>query len=497
MSNRATSAKVARTGAHRSLADEIGDWSGGTGPLYRQLATAIARAIERGSIAHGSRLPAERALAVAISVSRGTAVAAYDQLVGDGLIERRRGSGTYAVGPGTLALPAGREGSALVARLVDRSAGTSDVVDLSISVLHDAGALPPGGVTTADLVEVVPDTGYSPWGLTGLRAAVADLLGGWGLPTQPEQVVITTGAQQAISIAAACWVRPGDVVVVDDPTYPGAVSAFTAAGAELVGVPVDAVGVQPGPLRAALAGRPALVYLQSTLHSPTGVVLAEGRRAAIAALLADARVPLVEDVALAGLAWSAGPPPIAAHAPEQPIAVVGSLSKLLWGGLRLGFVRAPEPVALRFARVKATHDLGSSIVSQLLAERVLRSPDWPRRAMVRNDALRSGYRLLASLLAARLPSWRWVEPSGGLSLWVQLPLPIARPFAELALRHGVAVATADALSSTDGHADRIRLSFARPDADLRLGVDRLAAAWSARDRLTGATPAGGGEQRIP
>src|SRR5437588_1917956 len=304
MSTRATSAKVARIDVLRLLAEEIGDWSGGSGPLYRQLATAIARAVERGAVAHGSRLPAERALAAAISVSRGTAVAAYDQLVAEGLIERRRGSGTYAIGRGSLALPAGREGSALVARLVDRSARPTDVIDLSISVLHDAQALPPVGVTSTDLIGVAPDTGYSPWGLVGLRTAVADLLDTWGLPTRPEQVVITTGAQQAISIAAACWVRPGDVVVVDDPTYPGAVSAFTAAGAELIGVPVDSRGVRVDALRSALADRPALVYLQSTLHSPTGVVLAEGRRDAIATLLAEARVPLVEDIALAGLAWS-------------------------------------------------------------------------------------------------------------------------------------------------------------------------------------------------
>lgn len=482
MAARATSAKVARIDVLRSLAEEIGDWSGGTGPLYRQLATAIARAVERGAVARGSRLPSERALAAAISASRGTVVAAYDQLIADGLIERRRGSGTYAMGPDTLALPAGREGSALVARLVDRSAGPTEVIDLSISVLHDAGALPPVGVTSADLLGVAPDTGYSPWGLTGLRAAIADLLDGWGLPSRPEQVVITTGAQQAISIAAACWVRPGDIVVVDDPTYPGALSAFTAAGAELVGVPVDRGGIQVSALRTALAERPALVYLQSTLHSPTGVVLAESRRSAIAALLAEARVPLVEDIALAGLAWCPAPAPIAAHAPRQPIAVIGSLSKLLWGGLRLGFVRAPEPVALRFARVKATQDLGSSVVSQILGERALRSPEWPGRAAIRNDDLQARCRLLTSLLRERLPRWRWTEPSGGLSLWIELPEPVARPFAELALRYGVAVATADALSVTHGHADRIRLSFAPPASDLRRGVERLAEAWSAHER---------------
>jgi DNA-binding transcriptional MocR family regulator len=479
MSTRATSAKVARAGELRLVADELGQWSVGSGPLYRQLATALAHAIERGAVGHGSRLPAERALAQALAVSRGTAVAAYDQLVGDGFVERRGGSGTYAVGRGALHLPAGREGSALVARLVDRSAGPSDVVDLSISVLHDARRLPPGRVTTADLARVAPDTGYSPWGLTGLRAAIAELLDGWGLATRPEQVVVTTGAQQAISIAASCWVRPGDVVVVDDPTYPGAISAFTAAGAEIVGVPVDGNGVRVEPLREALAARPALAYLQSTLHSPTGVVLTATRRAAVAELVAEARVPLVEDLALAGLAWGPTPAPVAALAPDEPIAVVGSLSKLLWGGLRLGFVRAPEPVALRFARVKATHDLGSSVVSQLLGERLLRSPMWPERLAHRNEELRGHYELLTSLLAERLPSWRWVEPAGGLSLWVRLPTPTARPFAERALRHGVAVATADALSTSRGHDDRIRLSFAPPADELRAGVDRLAAAWGA------------------
>jgi DNA-binding transcriptional MocR family regulator len=479
MANRATSGQVARSLTLRELADEVGDWAGGSGPLYRQLARAIARAIERGAIPHGGRLPAERALAVAMSVSRGTAVVAYDQLVAEGLVERRRGSGTYAIGPRALALPAGREGSALVARLVDRSANPTDAIDLSISVLHDAAGLPDVRVTTSDLLDVAPDTGYSPWGLSGLRVSVAALLTEWGLLTSSAQVVITTGAQQAISIAAACWVRPGDTVVVDDPTYPGAISAFTAAGAELVGVPLDRHGVRVDELTDALTARPSLVYLQSTLHSPTGTVLAEGRRRAIAELLADVRVPLLEDIALAGLAWSPAPPPIAASAPDQPIAVVGSLSKLFWGGLRIGFVRAPEPVALRFARVKATHDLGSSAVAQILAERLLRSPDRVDLVATRNRDLKARYEALGSALRQHVPEWTWHEPAGGLSLWVQLPGPVARPFAEVALRHGVAVATADALSAGPGQADRIRVSFAAPVAILQEGVRRLATAWDA------------------
>jgi DNA-binding transcriptional MocR family regulator len=480
MENRATSAKVARTAELRLLVDELGDWAVGPGPLFRQLALAIARGIERGALAHGTRLPAERSLARSMSVSRGTAVAAYDVLVADGLVERRRGSGTFAVDPGSLGLPPGREGSALVARLVEHSTAVSEagaVIDLSISVLHDADGLPRASVSTRDLLHVEPDTGYSPWGLAGLRAAVADLVTGWGLPTTADEVVITTGAQQAISTAGACWVRPGDVVLIEDPTYPGALSAFTAAGARLVGLPVDRNGVRVDALRDALAEHPALVYLQPTLHSPSGAVLADSRRSEIASLVARARVPLVEDHALAGLCWTRAPAPIAAHASDLPIALVGSISKLFWGGLRIGFVRAPAPVALRFARVKAIQDLGTSAVGQVLAERLLRADGVERFVERRNNDLRQRYAILAARLRAELPSWRWAEPAGGLSIWVQLPAPVAEPFAQVALRAGVAVATAEALSPGTQHADRLRLSFSSPGAVLVEGISRLARAW--------------------
>ena len=372
MSNRATSARVARSWATTGLVDQLGDdWATGGGPLFRRLARAISGGVERGAFARGERLPAERALAAALTVSRGTAVAAYDQLVADGLVERRRGSGTFVLGWDALGLPEGREGSGLVHRLVDRSAGPSEVVDLSISVLCDAAALPSAKVTTDDLIGVVPDTGLSPWGLPSLRAAVAEHVTGWGLPTRESQIVITTGAQQAIGAAASCWLRPGDTVLVEDPTYPGALSAFAQAGARIVGVPVDENGVRPDALADALGRRPSLVYLQPTLHSPTGAVLSDARRHQVGELLRDARVPLVEDMALADLAWTRTPLPIAALVPGATVAVIGSLSKLFWGGLRVGFVRAPEPLALRFARVRTMQDLGTSAVSQLLAERLL------------------------------------------------------------------------------------------------------------------------------
>jgi DNA-binding transcriptional MocR family regulator len=462
-----------------SLVDRLGAWAGGSGPLYRQLARALAAAIERGELGHGDRLPSERALAAAVAVSRGVAVAAYDDLVAQGLVERVVGSGTFVAG-GSAALPAGREGSGLVARLVEQGRSRS-LIDLSISVLHGAPGLPPVTIRAADLPGTVAD---SPWGLAHLREQLARHLTAIGLPTFPDQVVVTTGAQQGITVAAGCWVRPGDTVVVDDPTYPGALAAFEAAGAKVIGVPVDRHGVVVEALADALAERPALAYVQSGPHSPTGVELPGGRRERIARLVADARVPLVEDLALEGLRWAPGPAPsppapIAAHAPDHPIAVVGSLSKLFWAGLRVGFVRAPEPVARRLVRVKATHDLGSSVPGQALASALLDHRRRDRFLARRDAVLAARADLAVRLLGERLPSWSVPMPRAGLSLWVRLPAPVAAPFAAVALRHGVGVATAEGLSPGDGHRDRLRLTFAVPEPDLREAIDRLAAAWAA------------------
>jgi DNA-binding transcriptional MocR family regulator len=480
MTNRSTSGKVARSGEVRRLVGSLGDWAVGPGPLLRQLARAVAGAIESGALAEGVRLPSERALASALFVSRGTAIAAYDLLVADGLVERRPGSGTYVAGAEALGLPDGREGSALVHRLVEASTPRSSVIDLSLSVLHDASGLPALSLSSDDLAAMVPETGYSPWGSPPLRGLVAERVTAWGLASRPEEIVITAGAQQAITAAAACWLRPGDTVVVEDPCYPGAIAAFAQAGARFVGVAMDEGGVRIDELQRALETRPALVYLQPTVQSPTGTVVPLARRHRVAELVRQYRVPLVEDLALADLCWSAAPAPIATFCPDASVAVVGSLSKVLWGGLRLGFVRAPEPLALRFARVKATSDLGTSAVSQMVAEHLLsgRPETWDLRAR----ELRPRYEELAGALVRHLGDWRFDEPAGGLSLWVSLGGYDAERFAQTALRHGVAVATATSLSVSDDHGDRIRLSFAAPAPILRQGVERLRMAWEAATR---------------
>ncbi|WP_421121783.1 PLP-dependent aminotransferase family protein [Aquihabitans daechungensis] len=467
---------MVRSAERDRVVDALGDWSGGSGPLYRLLARSITGAVERGELRRGQRLPSERALAGAVDVSRGVVVAAFDELVTDGVAERRPGSGTFIAGSPDTGLPPGREGSALFGRLVEAPSAT--VIDLSISVLHETRWIPDVHVGRDDLGGAAAD---NPWGLPALRERVAADLTASGFTTSVDEVLITTGAQQGISIAAGCWVRPGDLVVVDDPTYPGVLSALAAAGAVVRPVPVDRNGVELAALEEALAARPALVYLQSGPHSPTGGRLSDHRRQVIARWLADRRIPLVEDVALDSLDWSDAPrpAPLAAHIPEHPVAVVGSFSKQFWAGLRVGFVRAPAPVASRLVRVKATHDLGSSTVSQAMALSLLEHRGHAPALQRRNAELARRASLLVELLAASLPDWRCAAPTGGLSLWVRLPAPVAARFADAALRHGISVAAAEGLSiRPEAHRDRIRLTFAVPEAELRAGIARLAAAWS-------------------
>jgi DNA-binding transcriptional MocR family regulator len=127
--------------------------------------------------------------------------------------------------------------------------------------------------------------------------------------------------------------------------------------------------------------------------------------------------------------------------------------------------------------VKATHDLGSSAVSQLLAERLLTSSSRESFTVRRRLQMQRHYEIMAGALRAQLPDWSWPEPAGGLSLWVRLPDAAAENFAQVALRHGVAVATSRALSVSGDHGDRIRISFSGPPDVLGEGISRLATAW--------------------
>lgn len=475
----------ARQTAELEFVHALGGWSQGSGPVYLRLANEARSAILRGDVPAGSRVPAERNLARLLAVSRTTVVSAYEILRQEGWLESRRGSGTRVrTGPRRASGPAPEEPPPSFRRhpvyrsLIEGSGGTT--IEFLGAHLPGTGAIP-GELKTlsAGLSRLARDHGYLPAGLPELRRAIAALLTARGLPAKADEILITSGAQQAIGLVASLFLQRGDAVALESPTYLGAMDICTNAGAHLVPLPVGDGGLRPEALREVVTRTsPRLVYLVPTFHNPTGALMPEATRREIARIADQTEVPIVEDDTLADLTLGADPPPpIAAFSRGGPVITVGSLSKVLWGGLRIGWIRAPEPILARLTRLKILTDLGCSVLSQLAAVELLGRLDAIRRE--RRREVRTKYRRLAALLGRYLPSWSWAPPEGGLSLWVRLPHGDATGFAQAALRHGVAVVPGPLASPDSGGADRLRLPFVHDSETMTEGVKRLARAWRA------------------
>jgi DNA-binding transcriptional MocR family regulator len=301
-----------------------------------------------------------------------------------------------------------------------------------------------------------------------------------GLPTSADQVLVTNGAQQAIFLSACLFVEHGDTVVVENPTYPGALDAFSMAGARLAWVATGRAGadVQSLPDVVTRVG-PRLIYLIPTFNNPVGGVVPEPRRRTLARLIADQQVPTIDDESLAALSlWDEQQhPPIASFAPHAPILTIGSVSKLSWPGLRVGWVRAPEELIARLARVRAVADLGGSLPAQIFATRIFEQFDEIRTERRRH--LRDRFELMSELMAKWLPTWTWDTPQGGLCLWVRLPRGNGTEFAQVAMRYGVSVVAGPVTSADGSFAEYLRLPFGHEPAALEEATRRLAAAWQA------------------
>ncbi len=468
-------------------------WAHEPGPLYRRLADAVVAAVERGDIPHRARLPAERGAAAVLGVSRGTVVAAYDLLRDGGVVERRRGSGTWVVSEGAEAYRLTELAAGLRARQLTRVTVSAEpaVVDLALSVLPSPAGLPAEAfhVDVDRLAALAHGHGYHPTGLPLLRERLAAWHTTNGLPTAPDQIVVTHGAQQAVALTARLLVQPGDPVAVESPTYPGAIDVYSRAGARFVTVSGDSAGARPEAVAQAVrTASPRIVYLVPTGQNPRGTVLPDQRRRLIAQEIARAGDTwLVEDEALAHTVYRDGPPPlpIAAHGAGDRTLTIGSLSKVLWGGLRLGWLRGPAATVARVGRLKAAADLGNDAVSQAVVLALFDRID--EIAAARRRALAAGADLLRADLAAALPDWRARRPEAGLSLWVQLPTGSGDGFAPVALRHGVRVLAGSAASPDEAHLDHLRLAVSLPPDRIHRAVERLAAAWHEYTAAAGAS----------
>ncbi|MEO5982246.1 MAG: PLP-dependent aminotransferase family protein [Pedococcus sp.] len=450
-----------------------------TSPAYRGLADAVRLLVADGRIPAGTRLPSERDLTAALGVSRTTVSRAYAELRDRGYLESRQGSGSVAVLPG--AATGRRQGGPLQP--------TSDQLDGSVIDLTCASMSAPVGTVAAygRALEQLPahlaGTGYHPLGLPALREALAADFTARGLPTVPEQVMVTSGALAGVAIAARALLSPGDRVLLESPTYPNAIETLGRSGARMVALPLDARGWDLDTAEATLRqAAPRAAYLVPDFHNPTGTLMPEEQRARLGRALTQTRTVAIVDETLVELAHDpamAMPAPLGAH--HARTVTVGGASKAFWGGLRVGWLRAPRDLMPSLVTARLTLDLGSPVMEQLVLVDLLHHRDTILPA--RREAIVATRDALVGALRTRLPDWDFTVPQGGLCLWTGLPQALSTPLTVAADQRGVVLAPGSQFGVDGGMERFLRIPFTGHAPEVVTeAVDRIALAW--QDTIT-------------
>lgn len=454
----------------RRLSVLLGPRGGGI-PAYAWLADGIRQLVADGRLLHGTRLPSERELLGQLGVSRTTVTRAYGVLRERGYASAVQGSGTVVQVPGG---PVAGGGEPL--ELASLQPTGDDVIDLTCA----APAATPGlNRAYAWAAERIPSfiaaAGYFPLGVPELREAIAQRYVERGVPTDPDQIIVTTGALAGLAAVFRALLNRADPAVVESPSYPNSVRALDHSGARVVGSPLvtdDMDGVA-GVIRRSGA---RMMLAMPDFHNPTGAVWSDEQRARVAGMWRAGGVTGVVDETMVDtwLDRPIGARPMAAHAPA--CVTVGSAAKTFWAGLRIGWVRAPHALVGAIARARLSMDLGAPVLEQLAVTRLLRT----QRGLSEESRRRiHDSRAVVLALADRCPGWRADVPTGGLSLWWHLPRGSSTALVTAAERRGVLLAPGS-LFAVDGRGlERwIRTPYALDEVTLRRAVDAIGYAWA-------------------
>ena len=464
------------------VATLVGDFP--RSPAYVGLADALRELIGDGRIGYDTRLPSERDLTAALAVSRTTVTRAYAVLRDSGFAEARHGSGTFT------RLPGGPT------RAYDRALWPTDVTPGVIDLVCAAATAPPGiaaayAEAAAELPAHLGGHGYYPAGMPDLQAVIAASYDDRGLPTTPDQIIVTAGALAATAVVGVALAGPRDKVLMESPTYPNAVQALRAGGGRLVSIPLDPEGWDLEAVAGVVAKRrPTLVHAMPDHHNPTGLVMTDDERATYAGILARHGATPVVDEAHHSLRLDPGPAqrPLASFSPSA--VTVGSASKSIWGGLRLGWIRAPRPLVDRLTRARIGLDLGAPVFEQLVLTKLL-TGDFEAVLTAHRNRLREQRDGLIAAMEAQLPDWTFRRPSGGMALWCRLPVTGATALVDEVERRGVLMAPGPSFAPEGGLDRYLRFPYTVPVAQLEEAVTRVAEAWAVV-RSGATTPPGRG-----
>ncbi|MBA3301902.1 MAG: PLP-dependent aminotransferase family protein [Thermoleophilaceae bacterium] len=465
--------------------------------ITQQIVDGFVEAIESGALDPGEKLPTTRALAAEAGVNHLTAARAYRRLAELGYVTAAVGRGTFvrSLPPGTTddegddwqvyALP-DRPPTHSEQIMADafRLAAEPDVISLNI------GWPSPKLFPTEELAEIAAEVfreepasaiGYgTAEGIPELREQIAELGRASGFASHADEIVVTSGARQAIDITCRALIEPGDVAVIESPTFMGLLTSLRVAGAHVIGVPSDEDGFDVGALERVLARHEVqLVALQTASQNPTGQDLVPERRERLAQLAIERNFFVVEDGVYAAIRFdSERPPPLRAAAPGHVI-YIDSISKIVGGGLRVGWLAARGPVRDRLAAMKLESDFHTATLTQHVAARFMASGGWERHLERALPFYKERRDAALAALEKHLPGEYEVHrPPGGHHLWVTLRRPVdERALYAEAVRQGVTFTPGSATRVERAASTDIRISFGMVDPDeIDEGLRRLARA---------------------
>lgn len=477
-------------------------------PLYLQIRDAFRRRIERGVLLPGARLPPTRTLADQLGVSRVTVVNAYAELEAEGWVQAHVGRGTFVCDPrrrdqtiwdtpydwqSMLLGPAGVSASGMLADML-HLAKHPDLISFAMGA-PATDLLPVRDFREAinqvlrrdggEALQYDEAAGYEP-----LRSGIAALLRGEGIQTGNREVLITSGSQQALDLAARVLSQPGDLVITESPTYLGALDVFRANGVRVVGVPVDEQGLQVDVLEDVLSScEPSFIYTIPGFHNPTGLTLSLKRRHRLLQLARQYDIVIVEDGVCSELRYEGRSiPSLRALDGGERVVHVNSFSKFLLPGIRVGYTVVPKTVREQFIQGKQAADLFTSSLMQRAVAQYLGSGYLGAHLASVRDVYRQRRDAMLQGLKELMPKeTRWIRPQGGLCLWMTLPEPISAGQLYLrAIDHGVAFAVGSVFFPHEGGRSSLRLNFAAHRAEvIDEGLRRLGRAVREQLRYSG------------